>query len=203
MFEISPQELVQSLPGWGYPIMLLLMILEGPIITMTAAFLASLDLFNAWAVLGLSILGDIIGDIILYIIGYTGGRPALAKARKLFKVKKSSVTKLEKRFEKSGAKIIFLVKITTGLSFVTFILAGIVRMNFARFLLYSFLGGIIWSGLLVALGYFFGFAAEQIEQYIKFAGWGIFALALLAFIYITVIKKRLTAKIFKNNKQTT
>lgn len=199
MINLSAQELAESLPSWGYPIMLLIMIVEGPIITIVASFLASLGIFNWIVVFLLSMAGDIIGDMLLYGIGFFGGKPILGKAQKILKIKSAIIEKLESRFNKSGAKIIFYVKTTTGLSWITFILAGTVRMPFRKFVLFSFLGGIIWSGFLVALGYFFGYAAEQIEHYIKFAGWIIFAVAILIFAYITSAKKKRADKIISNN----
>ncbi len=199
MFDFSVEGLSQTLPGWGYPIMLLLMILEGPVITMIAAFLASLGIFNWVVVFALSMAGDIMGDVILYLLGYFGGHPIVNRVQKILNIKRGMVEKLEERFEKNGAKIIFYVKSTTGLSWITFILAGTVRMPFRKFVLFSFFGGIIWSGLLVGLGYFFGYAAEQIEQYIKFAGWAIFASAMIVLIYITIIKKKRLQKLFPTN----
>jgi membrane protein DedA with SNARE-associated domain len=128
--------------------------------------------------------------VILYLIGRFGGRPIAQKTERLLKLKESTVKKLEDRFEKSGAKIIFYVKATTGLAFIAFILAGTVKMNFKKFLQFSFLGGVVWSGMLVLLGYFFGYAAVQIEKYIKFAGWAIFGIALLTFFYLISASKR-------------
>lgn len=199
MFDFSVDELSRSLPGWGYPIMLLLMILEGPVTTVIASFLASLGIFNWMVVFILSMTGDIMGDMILYLIGYLGGHPIVNRVQKMLRIKHGVVEKLEDRFEKSGAKIIFYVKSTTGLSWVTFIMAGTVRMSFRKFALFSFLGGMVWSGLLVGLGYFFGYAAEQIDRYIKFAGWAIFAGVLIVLIYIIIIKKKRLKKLFPNN----
>lgn len=198
MFEFSVEELSRSLPGWGYPIMLLLMIVEGPIVTMIAAFLASLGIFSWVVVFVLSVAGDILGDVILYAIGFFGGKRVAEKTQKMLGVGNDMIERLEKRFEKSGAKIVFYVKSTTGLCWIAFILAGTVRMPFRKFLIYSLFGGVVWSGALVGLGYFFGFAAEQIDRYIKFAGWAIFIVALLVFVYITTIKKKLLNKLFAN-----
>ena len=182
----------------GYPAMLALMIVEGPIATILAAFAASLGFFNVFVVLILSMLGDIIGDIILYIIGYTGGARVLAKAERILKIKPEIVAKLEKLFLRHGKKTIFAVKSTTGLCWITFIAAGTVRMKFQEFLFGSFLGGIVWSSFLVAMGYFFGYAFEKINDYIKYAGLIIFAAAASFFMAITAYKKYQSRQILKN-----
>ncbi len=184
------QDLTRQLQVWGYPIMLLLMIIEGPIVTIIASFLSSLGFFEWHIVYILSIFGDIVGDIIFYFIGFFGGRKILDKFKRKLRIKRSSIEYLENRFEKRGAKIIFYVKISTGLSLITFILAGTMKMKFLKFLQFSALGGIVWSGFLVALGYFFGGLAEEIEKYIKFAGWAILALAIFLFLFINFEKKK-------------
>lgn len=182
----------------GYPTMLILMTVEGPIATILAAFAASLGFFNIFIVFGLSMLGDILGDIILYIIGYTGGAQILAKAERILKVKPEIVAKLEKLFLLHGKKTIFAVKSTTGLCWITFIAAGAVRMKFQEFLFGSFFGGIVWSSFLVAMGYFFGYAFEKINDYIKYAGIIIFAAAVSFYTILTVYKKYQSRRILKN-----
>lgn len=176
--------------------MLFLMIVEGPIATMTASFLASLGIFNWLFVFLLSILGDMVGDILLYGIGFYGGQPIAQRFIKFLKIKRSIVKNIENKFLRNGAQIIFYVKTTTGLSWVTFILAGTIKMPFKKFVLFSFLGGVIWSGMLVGLGYFFGYAAETIDKYIKFAGWMIFLVAFLLILYIVTIRKRRAKNVF-------
>lgn len=188
-------ELLRLVSLWGYPVMLLLMIIEGPITTLVAAFLASLGYFNIILVFFLSVLGDILGDIVLYAIGHWGGRKTLIKAEKILKIKASIVTRLEEKFARNGAKIIFAVKATTGLCWITFILAGVARMKFSQFLKFSFLGGLAWSGLLVTLGFFFGFAAAEIEQYIKYAGYVFLLLAVFSIIGINLYKKKQATKL--------
>lgn len=199
MFDITAQELSQSLPGWGYTVMLALMVIEGPLTTLTAAFLASIGIFDVWLVLGLSIFGDVIGDVIFYSIGRLGGKPMVQLTNKLLRLNQSTIEKIESTFEEKGAKIVFYVKITTGLSIITFILAGTAKMDFKKFLNFSLLGGLVWSGMLVGLGYFFGFAAVQIEKYIKFAGWLIFLIALVTFFFISISSKKKNVSRFFSN----
>lgn len=170
--------------------MLLVMIVEGPIATLLAAFAASLGFFNVYLVLILSMLGDIVGDIILYGLGYFGGAKTLEKAERILKIKPALVLKMENLFNNHGKKTIFAVKSTTGLCWITFIAAGAVRMNFKEFLLGSFFGGIIWSGFLVIMGYFFGYAFERINEYIKYAGLIIFVVVAIFYVTVTIYKKR-------------
>jgi membrane protein DedA with SNARE-associated domain len=85
---------------------------------------------------------------------------------------------------------IFAVKSTTGLCWATFTTAGIVKMDFKKFLKYSLLGGVVWSGFLVAMGYFYGYLWKTIKQYLSWVGWIIFAVAVVSFIIITLYKKR-------------
>ncbi|MBT4251292.1 DedA family protein [bacterium] len=183
-------ELIQQLQVWGYPIMLFLMIAEGPITTIIAAFLASLGFFDWYVVYTLSVFGDVLGDIFWYFVGFLGGRPVLKKFRKKLGIKLSTIRYLENKFEESGSKIIFYVKLSTGLCLVTFILAGSAKMKFGKFLQFSILGGLVWSMFLVALGYFFGELAEEIEKYIQFAGWAILSLAFFVFAFINLKKKK-------------
>jgi len=187
--NIEYQQILELILIWGYPLMLLLMIVEGPIVTLGAAFLASMGYFNFSIVLILSILGDIIGDIILYFIGFSSQKNSFFKKRAFSQSNSQIVNSIKENFQKKGAQIIFFTKITTGLCYITFILAGMLRLNFKKFLLFSFLGGIIWSSFLVAIGYYFGHLAEKIEEYIKFSGWIIFAVVILSAIIVTIYKK--------------
>lgn len=196
MFQPPSQELVNILSLWGYPVMLLLMVLEGPIVTIISAFLSSLGYFNIFIVFGLSVSGDVIGDIILYYIGYFGGQKILAKVERFLKIGQPTVEKLKRKFNENSGKIIFYVKSTTGLSYITFITAGTLQMNFSKFVTFSILGGLVWSFFLVTMGYFFGYAAAQISQYIKYAGIIIFLGAVILFLGLTLYKRRQTKGIF-------
>jgi len=201
MFDLNYQQLLEAITVWGYPLMLLLMILEGPIVTLGAAFMASMGFFNVFIVYGLSVLGDMIGDIILYSIGYLSKKGILPKNKKVLRSDSKVIRAIEKSFEKKGSQIIFFTKATTGLCYVTFILAGMAKLDFKKFLLYSFLGGLVWSGFTVIMGFYFGEVAEQINRYIKFGGWIIFGLALLILSLFIIYKKSKAIKDYKKIKQ--
>ncbi|HLM83656.1 MAG TPA: DedA family protein [Candidatus Bathyarchaeia archaeon] len=201
MSIFSSPDFLHLLPYWGYPLMFIFMLFEGPFATMISAFLASQGYFNIGVVFILSVLGDVLGDIGLYHIGYFGGPKIIEKAQKFLKIPDATLEKLKNKFHDNSERLIFYVKSTTGLSCITFTLAGALRMKFSKFLKNSILGGLVWSSILVFLGYFFGFAAEQISQYIKYAGVVIFAGAVLALVIITLYKRYESNRILENGKK--
>lgn len=195
------QVIIQFLSEYGYWIILPLMIIEGPIVTLIAAFMASLGVFNIYVIFIFSILGDVSGDVIFYWIGRKGGMHFVRNAGKYIGITEELVVKMQKFFANHGGKTIFAVKSTTGLCWATFIAAGIVKMPFKKFVGYSVLGGLVWSGFLVIMGFFFGYLYAQIVDYINYAGWIIGSLALAFFVGIIMYKKYETRDLFKEIKE--
>ena len=183
------QEILDFLSHWGYGIVLPLMIIEGPVATILAAMLASFGVFNAWVVLIFSILGDVVGDLALYWVGKVWGMKFVDRVGKYIGISRRLVLRMKKHFDRHGGKTIFLVKSTIGLGWATFVAAGIAKMSFGKFVGYSFLGGIVWSGFLVAMGYFYGYMWQQIKQYIEWAGLVSISLAIITFAGITLYKR--------------
>jgi membrane protein DedA with SNARE-associated domain len=197
--ELTGQQIFDFIAHNGYWVIVPLMIIEGPIATIMAAILASLGALNIWVVLLLSILGDVFGDLIFYAAGYFWGMKFVKRVGKYIGITESLIIRMENYFERHGGKTIFSVKSTTGLCWATFTAAGIVKMNFIRFLKYSVLGGIFWSGFLVAMGYFYGYMWREIKQYIEWAGWIIVLLAIVTFVFISLFKSYKSRQIFRKN----
>ena len=193
------QQIFQFLSTYGYWIIFPLMLLEGPVVTIMSAILASLGAFNVWIVLLLSVVGDVLGDVGLYGIGKKWGFNFVNKFGKYIGITKKKVLRMEKYFINHGGKTVFLAKSTTGLCFVTFVAAGISNMDFKKFIKYSILGGLVWSSFLVIMGYFYGYLWREIKQYIEWVGWIITALTFITFILINIFKLQKTKKIFGNN----
>ncbi len=193
--EQAGQQIFEFLSSYGYWGMLPLMIIEGPVVTIVAAMLASLGAFSWLIVFILSVVGDVAGDLVLYGLGYKYGMGFVRGIGKYMGITEKLVLKMEKYFEIHGGKTIFAVKSTTGLCWATFTAAGIAKMNFNRFLKYSFLGGLVWSGLLVAMGYFYGYLWREIGQYIDWIGWIIGIVAIISYAFIALYKKEKSKKI--------
>lgn len=193
------QHIFEFLKSYGYFAMLPLMTLEGPVVTLISAMLASMGAFFWPWVFVLSVLGDMLGDVILYWIGYKYGMHFVRKIGKHISITESLVLRMEKYFTRHGGKTIFAVKSTVGLCWAAFTAAGIVKMDFKKFLKYSFLGGIVWSGSLVAMGYFYGYLWKSMKEYISWAGWIITAVAVASFMGITLYKKYQSRQLLREN----
>ncbi|MDR3559450.1 MAG: DedA family protein [Candidatus Pacebacteria bacterium] len=202
MLELG-QDIFQFLHQYGYFVMLPLMVIEGPVVTIIAAMLASLGAFNVFAVFGFSVLGDLIGDVIFYSLGWKFGMEFVRGFGKYLGITESLVLKMEKYFARHGGKTIFAVKSTTGLCWATFTAAGIVKMDFKKFLKYSFYGGLVWSALLVALGYFYGYLWREIKTYIEWIGYVIFFAGIATIVIVNIWKGREAKRILaeKNNAE--
>lgn len=197
--EQTGQHIFQFLQHYGYFIMLPLMIIEGPVVTLISAMMASLGAFNVFVVLILSIIGDIVGDILLYAAGYKWGISFVRSFGRYIGITEKLVNKMEKYFARHGGKTIFAVKSTTGLCWATFVAAGIVKMDFKKFVKNSFYGGIVWSGFLVFMGYFYGYLWREIRDYTKYIGWIIFGVAIVTFVGINIYKARKGKKLMGEN----
>ena len=110
---------------------------------------------NIWVAVILLIIVAIAGNLTGYWIGYKAG-PALFKKpdSKLFR--KEYVEKTHGFFEKYGARAIILARFVPIVrTFITAV-AGIGRMNFREYFLYSTIGAVLWAGLVTIAGYFLG-----------------------------------------------
>ena len=141
-----------------YGIIILLACAEGPILSLLFGLLLRLGYFDFPLVYGSLMIGDLIGDVIWYYIGYYFGHRFIARFGKYFNITEESVDKVKNIFHRHKHKILFLSKITNGLGFalVTLITAGMVRIPFLMYMLTNITGQFVWTGLLLAVGFFFG-----------------------------------------------
>ena len=150
--------LIQWLLAYRYVIIFPLAVVEGPILMFVCGFLLHRGYFDLLPLYLTLVLGDFAADLGWYAVGYWGAKPFIQRFGRYFSLSLKSVEKIEQLFEKHHDKILFISKITMGFGFAiaTLVAAGMAKVPFKKYALYNFLGGFIWTGLLLALGYFFG-----------------------------------------------
>ena len=108
-------------------------------------------------------LGNTIGSAIAYGIGLGGGRPFLEKYGKYLLITRHDLDVADRWFNRHGSWSIFVSRLLPVVRTFISLPAGIARMNFIKFLIYTFVGSFIWSVGLAYGGYRLGEHWEQIR----------------------------------------
>ncbi len=130
--------------------------LPSEIIMPFSGYLVSQGKFNIWLVTLMGALGNVLGSWIAYFIGIKGGRPLVLKYGKYVLIHKHEIEKADKWFKKYGSKAIFFSRLLPAIRTFISLPAGIAKMNFKKFTLYTFIGSIPWCFALTFIGYKIG-----------------------------------------------
>jgi len=156
----------------GYLGIFFLMVLESAlmpipseIIMPFAGFLVSKGNLDFTLVLLAGTLGNVIGSWLAYFLGVFGGRKFIIKYGKYLFIKENHLKVAEKWFEKYGSLAILFSRNLPAIRTVISLPAGIAKMNFKKFSLFTFIGSIPWNFLLTYLGYMLGENWKIITQY--------------------------------------
>ncbi len=158
------QQLLEFLSFSKYLVVFVLCIVEGPVVMLASGFLYRLGQFELLPLYLSLIAGDFVADIGWYAVGRFGAWPVINKYGKFLNITAEVVYKIEKRFKTYQNKILIISKLTMGFGFAlaTLIVAGLLRMDFKKYIILNFLGGFIWTAFLLTIGYFFGNAYETL-----------------------------------------
>jgi membrane protein DedA with SNARE-associated domain len=133
-----------------------------PLIGLTAQR-KGLGFGNAIGMATIGALGSTVGAIMIYFISLKIGRPAILRVGKYVLINESKLRRAELWFEKHGAVAVFAGRLAPGIREIISIPAGLGKMNIVKFILFTFVGSLIWSVSLTIVGYYFG------EAWSKFA----------------------------------
>jgi membrane protein DedA with SNARE-associated domain len=156
---------------YRYWILIPLTMVQGPVVMTASGFLLRLGYFTFWPLYLVLMVGDLLADITWYVVGYHGGHPFVRKYGRFFSLTEGLYQKIASGFHRHQNKILFLSKITMGLGFAIVVLltAGIVRVPFRKYILFNAFGQIVWTVLLIAVGYFFGTFYLVVNEAFRFA----------------------------------
>ncbi len=140
----------------SYFFIFLAMCVEGPIVTMAAAFAAALGYLNLEAVLGLAILGDIVPDAVYYALGYWGRLKVIGPHGRHFGVSSERMEKIDRLLHRHPGQALMLIKFAPILATPGLILAGATHMPLRTFAGWSLLITAPRVALFAGLGYFSG-----------------------------------------------
>jgi membrane protein DedA with SNARE-associated domain len=124
-------------------------------------FLAAQGHTQLWAVILVATLANLIGSSIAYGIGRFGGRALFLRYGRYVGVSAHHMDRADHWFERYGPATVFFTRMMPGIRTFISLPAGIAKMPFSKFLIYSLFGSIIWNTGLAYLGYAAGKAAGE------------------------------------------
>jgi len=202
---------VQHLPGflhsleptlnqYGYLAVAAFVLLEdfgvpvpGETVLIAAAVYAGSGRLNVVLVGVIGFLAAVVGDNIGWAIGHFGGRRLALRLGRYVFLTPERLDRATAFFERHGGKIVVVARFIEGLRQANGIIAGIVGMHWAKFLVFNAIGAALWVSVWTAVGYLSGNHINSIydtitryQLYFAIAA----GLAVVALIVRRVLRRR-------------
>ena len=195
----------------NYPTIFFLMLLESTVVPVPsefvvtpAAYHAAGGSLNVFLIILFATIGADVGASINYFVALYVGRPVIyrfanSRRGRLCLLNQEKIEKSEKYFDDHGVAATLTGRFVPVIRHLISIPAGLARMNYWKFLLFTTIGAGGWHAILAALGWYMHAIVpesqlnDKITEYAEYIKIAIVALLLLAVIYF-VIKKTLNKK---------
>ncbi|MCI6702972.1 MAG: DedA family protein [Prevotellaceae bacterium] len=191
------------LDNLNYATITFLMLLESTVIPVPselvvspAAYRAAQGELNVFLVILFATIGANIGASINYAAGYYLGRPIIyrfanSKWGKMCLLNQEKVEKSERYFYDHGMVATITGRLLPGIRHLISIPAGLSKMNYWKFLLYTTVGAGAWHAILAALGWYLHSIVppeklnDKLHEYGDQLKWGLLiAMALVAAYFL-------------------
>jgi membrane-associated protein len=157
-------------------------LLPGDSLLFAAGTFAALGSLDLWLLVVLLVAAAILGDTVNYWVGaWVGPRAFSGNIRFL---RKDYLDRTHAFYEKHGGKTVILARFVPIVRTFAPFVAGVGAMSYAKFITYNVVGAVLWVGLFVPAGYFFGNIPAVRKN---------FTLVILAIIALSVVPFALEA----------
>ena len=165
------------------------------------------NVVNVLFVILFATIGALIGATINYVLSLVLGRPIIywfadSKVGHLLMLNSQKIQKAEQYFIDNGKSSTLIGRLIPAIRQLISIPAGLAKMNFAIFILFTTIGASLWNIILALLGYIAHGQKDLIDQYndeLKIVLWGVCAL----FVLYLVLKGIKSSRNQKKNDQPT
>lgn len=164
----------------------------GEALLLTAAAWAAARHDSILLVMLCGFFGATAGSDVGYLLGYRGGRPFVERFGHIFHIRPDHLARAELFFARHGDKAILGARFFLGLRTWNAMLAGMARMPFWRFQMFSAIGGLVWSAAIGVAGYLVGSNLPLLETIIRAMGVGGTVILVLILLVLLVARERAT-----------
>ena len=192
------------LSNLNYGTIFFLMMLESTVVPVPSEFVVTPAAYHAasgqldiWLVILAATIGADLGASINYFVALYVGRPVIYRFAnshwgKMCLLNQEKVEKSERYFDEHGIVATLTGRLIPGIRHLISIPAGLARMNYWKFLLYTTIGAGVWHSILAALGWYLHAIVpeeqlnDKISEYAEYIKIVILALVILAIVYFLI-----------------
>lgn len=183
---------LRSLESGGYPLIVLLMAIESSIVPLPSELVIPPAAHLAYTQGNMSLpgiviagaIGSWIGATAMYWVSRWAGRPLVLRYGKYFFIPPAKVEQAERWAARFGSFGIFASRLLPVVRHLIGIPAGIVRLNYLKFSIYTLIGSSVWCAVLCWVGVEAGQNEALMAGEMKaITLWAVGALAVLGAIY--------------------
>jgi membrane protein DedA with SNARE-associated domain len=138
-----------------------------------------------WAVVLVATLANVVGSSIAYAAGRYGGRVLVLRYGRYVFLSEHHLDVADDWFARRGEITVFVTRMMPGVRTFISVPAGIARMPYVRFIVYSALGALPWNLGLAYLGYLFGENWDHLQE--SFHKWNRYFYVALVLAVVAVI----------------
>ena len=183
---------VQRLIGdHGIPAVAILMTLESAcipvpseVIQLFAGYLVSKGSMGFVAAVLAGTLGNVVGSWIAWLVGMKGGRAFIERHGRYLHITPKRMALADRWFEHHGPAVVFWARMLPIVRTFISLPAGVARMPFWKFTLYTFLGALPWCAFLTAVGWWAGDNWTQVERLLKVLDYVVAAVIVVGIVWL-------------------
>jgi len=191
------QAAVDVVDAMGLAGVFILMLLESACIPVPseatmlfAGFNVSNGEYSLFAATAAGVLGNLVGSWIAYWIGYFGRVDILEKHARKLHIKKSHLEWADRWFERHGDATVFFARMLPIIRTFISLPAGVARMPFWRFTVFTLLGCIPWVLLLTFIGKEAGDNWESWKNSLHYVDYAVAAAIVIGIVWLVVRNRR-------------
>ncbi|BCA54986.1 conserved membrane protein of unknown function [Nitrospira sp. KM1] len=163
---------IAMISSFGYVGVLVTMAIESACIPLPseiimpfAGYLVTTGQFTLWGVTFAGAVGNVLGSIVAYYVGVWGGRPFVEQYGPYMLISQKDLDLADRWFARYGDAAVCFSRMMPVIRTFISLPAGIARMNFPRFVAFTFIGALPWCYLLAYIGLRMGEQWDSLREY--------------------------------------
>jgi membrane protein DedA with SNARE-associated domain len=158
-------------------------------IMLFAGFSVSNGELTLFGIVAAGVLGNVVGSWIAYAVGYYG-RLDLLEKNKLIHVNPKHLKQADDWFERYGGATVFFSRMLPLVRTFISLPAGVAKMPFWRFTIYTVAGCIPWVVMLALVGQSVGDNWEQLRHKLGYLDYAVLAAVVAGAVYLLIRRRR-------------